>query len=479
MKRILFIILPYIINHTRYAQRSFLTTPYGVLSIATYIKDIADVEIFDCNLYDGNIDINNILAVKISAFNPDIIGISMMFDNSYKYLKHITELCKLYSHAKILLGGAATTFSYKEILEQNPDIDAVCYGEGELSVNDYILTGIFQKGWATKKNLLPQKYYADNLDLLIDIDYSFIDVDHYQRFIEEAYSPYSFGREGKRQFFIVTSRGCAFSCLFCMNSNNPDKFIRYASVNAIIDHVENLIAKYGMNVLTFYDDQILYDMDRAKELFRRLAIYNLRIEMPNGVSPAFIDEELAELMHKAGVDSLYLALESGSKDVLKMMHKPVNLNQVRELMPILRRYNFFIFIFIVIGIPGETDAHRQETMDFLYEIKPDIINPKVASPVYGSKLRDKCIEKGYIADTNTKIGEYDMTEAVINCPPYSPEYLKKECLRMMYEINYIRNYRMEIKDYAVAKHYAEYVLSKYPNEKHAQVMLKRVNEITT
>jgi len=254
-KKVLFIILPYIVTQKKYLMRSFLTQPYGVLSIATFIKDIADVEIFDCNLYDNGIDLSNPLAIKISTFKPDIIGISMMFDNSYKYLKHITELCKLYSNVKILLGGAATTFSYKEILEQNPDIDAICYGEGELPMYDFI-TGYFSWSWFTKDNINPKKYQEDNLDAFISIDYSLIDVECYQQDIQEAYSPWMHGPENKRQFFIVTSRGCPFSCTFCMNSNNPDKSIRFASVDSIIDHVEDLIAKYNMNVLTFYDDQI-------------------------------------------------------------------------------------------------------------------------------------------------------------------------------------------------------------------------------
>ena len=144
-KKVLFIILPYIVTQKKYLMRSFLTIPYGVLSIATFIKDIADIEVFDCNLSNGYAaNLGSIL----QGMKYDVIGISMMFDNSYSHLKGITETVKYFNpEAKILLGGAATTFSYKEILEQNPDIDAICYGEGEWPMRDLIRwNGIYTRG---------------------------------------------------------------------------------------------------------------------------------------------------------------------------------------------------------------------------------------------------------------------------------------------------------------------------------------------
>jgi len=100
----------------------------------------------------------------------------------------------------------------------------------------------------------------------------------------------SFGiniRQNAKQFFVITSRGCPFSCRFCMNAASLDKTVRYSSVKRVIAHVKDLVENYGMNVLTIYDDQLLYDKKRAKELFRQLAQFNLRIDCPNGLTVAF------------------------------------------------------------------------------------------------------------------------------------------------------------------------------------------------
>lgn len=457
MKNVLFIIPPYIADKERYAQRSFVTMPQGVLSIASYIKDVAHSTVFDCNLYGADYECG--IKRLLIGHSFDVIGISLMFDISYRYIPGILNIAK--GHGEIVVGGAAATPNYQQILDEQPDIVAVCYGEGECAVREYLKSGTFGPGWATR-GIEPERNVVTDLDACIDIDYSIIDIETYQESIEESYSPYMHGRDGKRQFIIITSRGCPYSCTFCMNSLNPDKTVRYASVDAIIAQVERLIDRYGMNVLTFYDDQILHNHDRALELFTRLKPYGLRIEMPNGVNVAGLDEPIVKAMKEAGVDTIYLALESGSPEMLKVMRKPVNLDRAREVVNLLRKYDFFIFVFLVIGLPEETDAHRRETIQYIREIKPDLINPKPASPVYGSALRRQCIEAGYIQDR--PFGDYEMMDSVIRTETNDPEDIHAQAMAMNYRTNFVENYRMSIGDYKTAKHYFGYVASKYPHE---------------
>jgi len=202
--------------------------------------------------------------------------------------------------------------------------------------------------------------------------------------------------------------------------------------------------------------------------------YGLRVELTNGISPAYLNDDIALAMRKAGVDSLHLALESGSHEVLKLMKKPVNLDKLRITMNMLRKYNFFISMFIVIGIPGETDKHREESEKYIREIDPDIAMVKVASPTYGSKLRQDCIEKGYIK--NTKFGELDFLEAAIETPECSSEYLKEYAMYMNWDFNFVNNRRMRIGDYKAARHYFEHTAKKYPHELFAEYFAIKANE---
>jgi radical SAM superfamily enzyme YgiQ (UPF0313 family) len=473
-KKLLFILLPYFIEKSKFSETSCIAMPYGILSIATFIKQYANIKIFDCNLHTNYIEA---LSHEILDFNPSIIGISLMFDNSYRYLSTIIKTIKTHnSTTKILLGGTATTYSYKEIVNENPEIDAICFGDGELPLKNYILTSQFNIGWITSNCSTPKKLLLPNLDSVIDVDYSLININDYQNQPEENYSPFMGEEKNKVKFSCSTSRNCCYKCLFCANSLNPDKQIRYASIDTIINHIDSLVNKYHMTILTLIDDQILYNTKRAKELFKRLQPYNLRIKIIGGVTPLFIDEELVDLLWNAGSKSLTLALESGSKKVLKIMHKPVKLDQVRQLMKFLRKYNFFIRINLVIGIPGETDLDRQETIAYIREIQPDIISPKIASPIYGSKLRQECIEKGYIPNPKIDMGAFVMSEAVINTPEYSGKYIEEQILYMNWRTNFVENYRMNIKDFNSAKDYFEYVATKYPQEAFAWYYLNKAKE---
>ena len=82
--------------------------------------------------------------------------------------------------------------------------------------------------------------------------------------------------------------------------------------------------------------------------------------MPNGVTLSYIDEEMAALMKAAGVDTLFLAIEHGSRRVLKdIIQKPIAHNRIRPTIAILQAAGIYCQGFFVIGLPGETRAERE------------------------------------------------------------------------------------------------------------------------
>lgn len=475
MKRVLLVVLPYTPDEelkTKHKLRSFVAHPYGVLSIATYLKKNTGcaVHVFDCNLKP---DFESYLEAELTEFVPDVVGISMMFDCSYWAVKAVTKLVKKKCKDTVLvIGGAAATASYEAILAENPGIDAVCYGEGELPFRNLVETGgLMFPSWATKGGNVPQRSKIANLDEVIDIDYSFINPEEYP--MQEAFSPFAQKKPVSRQFFVVTSRGCKFDCQFCVNSANPDKSMRYASVEKVIAHVRKLVNQYGMNVLTFYDDQILFNKKRAKELFRHLAQFNLRIECPNGLSVAFIDDELAGLMRKAGMDTVCLAIESGSPHVMNdIINKPLHVEQVQPVVNILRKYGFWVTGYFVIGMPGETDADRELTRQAILDWGLDWASISNACPTRGSGLYRLCIEKGYIPK-DMKIDDLDMNKFIISTPWCSPEHLVKQSYLLNLSVNFVNNHRMKVGDYETAMQAFLDVLKRYPDHAFAYYYIAR------
>jgi radical SAM superfamily enzyme YgiQ (UPF0313 family) len=487
-RSILFVILPYLIwsketknNNTR----SVLAFPYGVLSIASYIKTKAignpKISILDLNLYCLE-EISENINQAIEKNKPDIAAISMMFDSSYKYLNSVSKQIKDNdNNITVVLGGSAATVSWNMILHEQEYVDALCYSEGEyplcqLIEADNIFETLFSNSaWVTRKSLAekraPQPSYVKNLNEVININYELINIKNYC--MKEAFSPFSSIRKAVdvRQFFLVTSRGCPFKCVFCSGPSLHGRDIRYADVDVLIGHVQVLVEKYGMNVLTIYDDQILFNRARAKEFFRRLAEFKLRVETPNGLSVAFIDEELAGLMKNAGIDTVPLAIESGSSRMLnEVIHKPLRLEQVKPVVEMLQKNNIFVQAYFVVGLPGEQEDDRIETVRFIKEVGLDWSGFNLATPLRGSELYKICKENGYI-NQNFGIGDLGMHDYVIVAPGLDPVDVKRKRYLMNLDVNFVNNHRMEIGDYATAILCFEDVIARYEDHAFAYYFL--------
>jgi anaerobic magnesium-protoporphyrin IX monomethyl ester cyclase len=488
-KNVLYIILPYLSDCGYFKNAkmgSFKVLPYGVLSVATYLKnrakDKVNMQILDCNLY-GKKDFISAIKKKLKEFEPDVVGLSIMFDSSYKYLADISTIVKKHDKNIItVLGGGAASLSYPVILKEQKDIDGVCFYDGEIpflklieseNMLDFLENDI---SWITKKTLkegkIPQKTSVQNLDDVINIDYGLVHISNYA--MREAFSPFTDKIKSRRQFFIVTSRGCPFNCAFCMHSADKDKSIRYASVKEVLKHVKFLISKYKMNVLTIYDDQILLNKERARELFRELAKFNLRIECPNGLPPAFMDEEIIKLMKKAGMDTVYLAIESASPHVLNnVIHKPLKLEMVESVVKILRKYGFWIQGSFVSGLPGEENKHRDEAVKFIKKVGLDWSCFTLAIPMRGTELFKTCVEKGYIKK-DMKIDELGVIRGfIINTPQYSAKYVTRVTYLMNLDVNFVNNYRMRNGEYGIAANIFRDVIKRYQNHAFAYFYLAK------
>jgi radical SAM superfamily enzyme YgiQ (UPF0313 family) len=225
-----------------------------------------------------------------------------------------------------------------------------------------------------------------------------------------------------------------------------------------------------MNILTFCDDQLLYHHKRAKEIFRRLIPYKLRIEVYQGVSVDFIDEEMAELMSAAGMVRAMINLESGSQTMLDIMiEKPVHLDKAKETIQLLRKNHIWASAIFVVGYPGETDDLRRETMNWIAEADLDwcVFNPAI--PIRGTALYDLCIKNGYIKPD--KLGKLDYGNYTINVPGYPAEYVKDQVYKMNLEANFVNNRAMRVGDYQTAIKMFEQVIAIYPEHAFAHYYL--------
>jgi anaerobic magnesium-protoporphyrin IX monomethyl ester cyclase len=471
------------LDASKKAHRTYLAFPYGVLTIASYLKRFAaalgQVEILDLNLPNDEAPEVR-LARKLAAMTPDIVGFSMSYDVSYPWLRSMAAAVRRHDpNICIVAGGAAITTAYAEVIA-DCELDACCYSEGEVALRelvdaDDVAAALMRDPWVTKTKLKTSPAY-DDLDRIIDVDYSLVDVPAYS--MKEAFSPFTKFSASSKQFFIVTSRGCPFKCVFCAEPSFHGANMRYVSVARAVAHVASLKDRYGLSVLTIYDDQILMNKARAKEFFAKLAPLNIRVEMPNGVTLSYIDDEMAALMKAAGVDTLFLAIEHGSKRVLKdVIRKPIAYGRIKPTIELLQAASIYCQGFFVIGLPGETRAERQETRDAILDWGLDWASFNYATPLRGSELFRQCKANGWIEEKYLPIGAIDMTKYVIRAPGIDPAEIESFVFNVNLDVNFVHNHSMRVGNFEVARRAFKEVVERHPGQAFAHYFLARCDDV--
>ena len=490
-KKFLFIISPSV-EHEQMdksgnrMERIEFVPPYGPLSIISYINansdqnvqfQIVDVKLFLDRYYEhGSFEkMVLFLCEKIQDFQPDYIGISALFSICYKHLSWIEDaIIRSKSEALAIIGGALATGSYEEILSRFSRIDVACYGEGEIPILKLVngfpsaLSTIDSTALITREKLkmgsIIQPELLDSLDDIPPYDFSYLDLPRYTG------TQYLDGNNEQKfhQVDLITSRGCPFDCTFCSCHLMYGKKVRMHSINRIIHDIDAYL-DMGITVLRFYDENFFFDQSRAKSILNYIIGKNLpdfRIEFPNGMMTARIDDEMASLLQKAGLHVANLAVESGSDYVLKhIIHKPVDKSKVIRAVNALKKYHIDVRIYLVTGFPGENDLHRQESMDFVKGLDVDWTQITIATPFKGSRLYDICEENNYLVDYN--LDSLSMKKCFIKTEEYSPEYIEYIAYRMNLELNFIHNSNLVHKRYHKALEYFTDIIRKFPTHAFA------------
>jgi anaerobic magnesium-protoporphyrin IX monomethyl ester cyclase len=495
MRRILFVIPPYfdvrdMADSERASVLPTFTIPYGILSMEAYLRKhcqrLDDVMLIDLNVtLKGLVErglagtyetvFRSELDAALKDFRPDIVGVSALFNSSFGYIESVVRIAKDYDPAILTIcGGGLPSAAYEMMLRTCPSLDAICKGEGELPMqalidaDDPMEVIATHKSWLARPQLVdgkvPQHDFIQDLDEIPQFDYSFIDLDNYNsRSIDKRYST-----RPKREMAIHTSRGCPFLCVFCSNPSLHGRAMRAMSIERVVADVTRMRDEFGLTVLLIEDDHFFFDKERAKALLKRFAELDIRCEFPNGVAVYAIDDEVAEHFAKAGVSAVVLAVESGSDYVLNhIIKKPLKKKLIRPAVEALRKHDVRSHVFIVTGLPGETDEHRQETLDMLLDIGFDWVHFNLAIPIFGSRLYDICVDNGYLE--NTKAEDFVATKANIRAPGVDPEAIEKFAYEAQLRVNFADNANMLAGRYHIAKPYFHNVVTKYPYHAFGQL----------
>jgi radical SAM superfamily enzyme YgiQ (UPF0313 family) len=440
-----------------------VSMPMGPLSIASYTRKYAGV---DFEILDLNVEIarhrNEFMYMKWDNFlqerllkldieqYPDIVGISAIFNSNMGYLDLISAIAKkLWPEALVVAGGGLPTNLYSAVLDFAPAIDAVAIGEGEKPFCGLVLASNRMEyletapGWVTRKRV--KAGLAPTVDLVSDLDeipflaYDLLEFEQYQK-INRSH--------GEKQYntisaSIITSLGCLYRCTFCASHSVHGRKMRYHSLDRILADIRRLKQTYGVNLVLIEDDQFIHNKQNALRILEEISNLDIRIEFPNGLSIAHLDEDVINALKVARVKTVTLGVESGSERVLnEVIHKPYRkLSMVRKVVSMLRKKDIYTRAFFIIGFPGETKEEILESVRFMKDVGFNWVAIMLAAPIAGSELYEICKKNNMLI--SDKLENFYCGKCNIRLPHSTPEEIEKLRYLINLDVNFVENYDLK------------------------------------
>ena len=225
---------------------------------------------------------------------------------------------------------------------------------------------------------------------------------------------------------MLTSRGCPYSCSFCLKAMAEGKYIAQ-SPERVIQEIKYLIKNFKVKSIYFQDWEFLILPERVKKIAELILENQLNFTWGcNSRADDIIkNQDLIALIKQAGCRTINLGLESASNKILKNINKNITQAQLKESINILKANGLSAGLYVLLNCPGEDKATIRETVDFINQnqLKVKYFTPAV--PYLGTKLfkqlQDQFPEKKFDWDN---IENYAGRVAVAMGPFWARLYLR-------------------------------------------------------
>lgn len=227
----------------------------------------------------------------------------------------------------------------------------------------------------------------------------------FQGFLEMPYpawdlvplTKYALPLVDKPYVMVETSRGCPYSCDFCVAPIHQGHKFRERSATALVDEIERTYREQGIEYFYLWGDTVTLNVKSftafCDELIaRKLPIHwfgNARAD--NLTDPAFVHR-----LKRAGCWMLALGIETESDDVRKDMVKRLERQKIEAAFKNMRDAGIKSFAFFIFGYPGETLETINQTVEYAIALNPDFANFYPAVPYPGTAMFDKVVKEGLL-----------------------------------------------------------------------------------
>ncbi|MBW8348743.1 B12-binding domain-containing radical SAM protein [Bacillus sp. IITD106] len=364
----------------------YIHTNLAIRYLKAYAAPDFDVELAEYTIKDPTLNIVTDLYNK----KPDVIGFSCYIWNIEETIKVIEILRKIMPDVKIVLGGPEVSYDVIHWLKRLPEIDFIVIGEGEETFKQLLHE---LNGKMEMENVLGIGYMREGKPVINSVRPK-ID-------LREMPSPFRFIEDiphlSKRVIYIETSRGCPFSCQFCLSSIEVG--VRYFNREKIKEDIRYLL-DHGAKTIKFVDRTFNISRSYAMEMFQFLiderrpgTVFQFEI------TGDIMRPEVIDFLNKeapAGLFRFEIGVQSTNDLTNELVKRRQNFEKLTRTVRMVKEGGKILqHLDLIAGLPEEDYDSFRKTFNDVFSLEPEELQLGFLKMLRGTGLRISAKHFGY------------------------------------------------------------------------------------
>ncbi|KGA96226.1 Fe-S oxidoreductase [Alkalihalobacillus alcalophilus ATCC 27647 = CGMCC 1.3604] len=366
----------------------YIHTSLSIRYLKAYAEPDYDVQLAEYTINDPVINIASDLIQK----KPKIIGFSCYIWNIEETIKVVEILKKVDPSIVIVLGGPEVTYDTKYWMERLHNVDIIIIGEGE----------------QTFKQLLDELHHDRQFNRIGGIAYRTTDNEikinpqSNKVNLKDLPSPFRFEEDkeslSKRVVYIETSRGCPFSCQFCLSSIEVG--VRYFDREKIKDDIRYLMQN-GAKTIKFVDRTFNISRSYAMEMFQFLIDEHLpgtvfQFEITADIMRPEVIQFLNDNAPK-GLFRFEIGVQSTNDHTNELVKRKQNFDKLTRTVTMVRDGGKIDqHLDLIAGLPDEDYDSFKKTFNDVFALRPEELQLGFLKMLRGTGLRINAKQYGYV-----------------------------------------------------------------------------------
>ena len=343
-------------------------------------KTVSEIQI-DLGEYTINHQMDQILQ-DIYRRKPDVVGFSCYIWN-ISYVKVIlADIKKVLPDVKIWAGGPEVSYHGEAFLKEEPAVDLVMMGEGEITFAHFL------------KALLEGEDLKQVPGLMVrNADGTFTDTGFRQVMdMSQIPFPYAFMDMKELEHRIIyyeSSRGCPFSCAYCLSS--IDKKLRFRSLDLVLPELEWFLQAKVPQV-KFVDRTFNCKKSHAMAIWQYIrdhdnGVTNFHFE----IAADLLDKDELDLLStmRPGLVQLEIGVQSTNEKTLEAIRRKTDIEEIREITETINSWhNIHQHLDLIAGLPWEDLESFKKSFNDVYEMEPEQLQLGFLKVLKGSYMEE-------------------------------------------------------------------------------------------